>query len=55
MADEKKPDLIEVSILRDFWDQDGTRHRAGTVVKVPVEAALDGIESGALARVKGSK
>lgn len=58
MADEdKKPaqgkeKLIPVQIKRDFWDADGKRHRKGTVVEVPVEAALDGVESGALARVK---
>jgi len=46
---------IKVTILRDFWDGDGTRHRAGTEVDVPIEAALDGIESGALARYKGEK
>ena len=56
MTDEKKTDakekLIPVRINRDFWDADGTRHRKGTVVEVPVEAALDGVETGALSRVK---
>jgi len=46
------PQLIEVSIKRDFWDADGERHVAGTIVSVPIEAALEGIETGALARVK---
>ncbi|HET7413890.1 MAG TPA: helix-hairpin-helix domain-containing protein [Pararhizobium sp.] len=45
--------LIPVRINRDFWDADGKRHRKGTVVEVPVEAALDGVETGALSRVKG--
>uniref|UniRef100_UPI003F49621F hypothetical protein n=1 Tax=Ensifer adhaerens TaxID=106592 RepID=UPI003F49621F len=48
----KPKDLIEVEIKRDFWDEDGERQRAGTIIKVPVEVALEGIESGALARVK---
>ena len=55
--DDKKPaqgkeKLIPVTILRDFWDADGKRHHKGKVVEVPVEAALDGVESGALSRVK---
>lgn len=44
--------LIPVRINRDFWDAEGNRHRKGTVVEVPVEAALDGVETGALSRVK---
>lgn len=47
--------LIEVVIVRDFWDADGKRHCAGTTVKVPVEAALEGIETGALSRLKLTK
>jgi len=59
MSDDKKADapaakekLIPVRINRDFWSDDGERHRKGTVVEVPVEAALDGVETGALSRVK---
>ena len=37
---------------RDFWDADGVRHRKGTVIEVSVEEALDGVESGALSRVR---
>ena len=48
MADK----LIKVKILRDFWDKEGKRHRAGKIVEIPVEAALDGVETGALSRVK---
>ncbi|MGO4619046.1 hypothetical protein AB4Z34_05390 [Ensifer sp. 2YAB10] len=51
-TDKPKENLIEVEIKRDFWDEEGERHRAGTIIKVPVEVALEGIESGALARVK---
>lgn len=52
--DDSKPkeNLVEVEIKRDFWDEEGERQRAGTIIKVPVEVALEGIESGALARVK---
>lgn len=58
MADEdKKTDakekLIPVVIKRDVWDADGTRHRKGTIIELPVDAAMDGVESGALSRVKG--
>ncbi|MBK5566887.1 hypothetical protein [Ensifer sp. SSB1] len=51
-TDKPKENLIEVEIKRDFWDEEGERQRAGTIIKVPVEVALEGIESGALARVK---
>ena len=58
MADEdKKPEgkekLVAVRILRDMWDADGKRHPKGSVIEVPAEAAMDGIETGALSRVKG--
>lgn len=58
MSEDKKPaapakeKLIPVRIERDFWDADGKRHRKGTIVEVPVETALDGVETGALSRVK---
>lgn len=48
----KKVQEVECEIKRDFWDKDGNRHREGKTVSLPVEAALEGIESGALARVK---
>ena len=47
-----KEKLIPVRINRDFWSDDGKRYHKGTVVEVPVEAALDGVETGALSRVK---
>lgn len=50
--DSASPQMIEVEIARDWWDKDGVRHPAGTVVSVPIEAALDGVESGALRRAK---
>lgn len=51
-AEQPAPALIPVQVRRDFWDQNGDRHRKGTVVEVSVEAALDGVEVGALSRVR---
>lgn len=39
-------------INRDFWDEAGARHRKDTIVEMTAEEALDGLESGALSRVK---
>lgn len=50
-----KPNMVEMEILRDFWDAEGERHPAGTIVSIPVEAAIAGAESGALRRVKSDK
>lgn len=44
--------LIPVQVRRDFWDENGERHRKGTIVEVSVNAALDGVETGALSRVR---
>lgn len=46
------PALVAVTVKRDFWDASGERHRKGTVVEVTTEAAMDGIEAGALSRVR---
>ncbi|MGB7243556.1 MAG: hypothetical protein WBC93_15910 [Sulfitobacter sp.] len=46
---------IKCKILRDMWDEDGVRHAAGKEVNLPAEAAMDGVESGALSRVKAKK
>lgn len=43
---------IPVLVNRDYWDVGGNRIRKGSVVEVSVEDALDGVESGALSRVK---
>lgn len=48
----KKTDTVKCVILRDFWDENGERHRKGTEVDLPVDAAFEGIESGKVARVK---
>lgn len=37
---------IKCEILRDTWDKDGKRHPKGTLVDIPVEAAMDGVEQG---------
>lgn len=46
---------IKCEILRDSWDEDGNRHKAGTQVDIPVEAAMDGVEAGIFSRVKDAK
>lgn len=43
---------IKCLVLRDYWNDDGERVRAGTVVDLSADAAIDGVESGALSRVK---
>jgi len=47
-----KPQTIACVVKRDFWDAEGVRHRAGTVVHVTVEDALDGVEAGSLSRFR---
>lgn len=44
--------VVKVEIARDFWDSDGERQPAGTVIEVPVDVALMGVETGALRRVR---
>lgn len=51
MADK----LIKCVILRDFWDADGVRQPAGKEVSLTVDEAMDGVEAGALSRVKVAK
>lgn len=46
------PALIAVHVLRDVWDGDGNRHSKGSVVEVPVNDAMDGIEAGVMSRVR---
>lgn len=60
MTDDKKPaapsgKLVTVRVRRDYWigePGNAERIRKGTIVDVPIEAALDGVESGVLERVK---
>lgn len=54
-ATSRKPKLIECRVIRDFWtkdDENGGRVKAGTILELSPEDAIDGIESGNLARVK---
>ena len=46
---------VTVRIIRDFWDKDGTRHRKGKILEVPVEHAFAGVESGMLERWNDAK
>lgn len=46
---------IKCIILRDFWDAEGERQPAGKEIDLPAEEAMDGVESGALSRVKAKK
>ena len=48
----KKRGTIKCLVLRDYWDADGERVCAGSEVNLPAEDAIDGVESGALSRVK---
>lgn len=52
--DAPKGETITCNVLRDFWptDDENDRVRKGAVIEVSVEKALDGIEAGALQRVK---
>lgn len=47
-----KPSTVECVVLRDYWDENGDRHRAGRIEEVSVEEAFDGIEKGTLKRRK---
>lgn len=40
-------------VARDYWPEDGgARVRKGTIVEMTADEALDGLETGALARVR---
>ena len=43
MANEK---TVSVTIVRDYWFEDNVRTPAGEKIDVPLETALDLIESG---------
>src|SRR5690606_20602595 len=47
-----KAQTVPVRINRDFWDTEGVRQRKGNVIEVTIEEAFNGLESGALSRVK---
>lgn len=48
MAEKK----VTCKILRDFWPKDDDRVRAGTIVEMSVDDAMDGMEKGLVERVK---
>ena len=55
--DAKTDGMVRCVVLRDYWaepEEDGAevRVRAGTMVEVTADEALDGIEAGTLSRVK---
>ena len=52
MAEPKK---FEYEVQRDVWTADGERIVKGTIAELTAEDAQDGIESGALKRVKTAK
>lgn len=43
---------VAVTIRRDLWDALGNRHHKGTVVDMPIDAAMDAIETGSVSRLK---
>ena len=54
-ADQAKEEgMVRVVVLRDFWptDDDADRVRAGAVIDVTADEAMDGLESGTMARMK---
>lgn len=53
MTKETKAATVACIIIRDFWDDDGVRQRAGKEIDVSIDDAFAGIESGILARKKG--
>lgn len=53
MPESKQPKTFPYMVVRDQWDADGNRITKGTQVDLTAEQAMDGVESGALARVKG--
>ncbi len=48
----RKVPLIPVVVRRDFWDEKEVRQPAGTIIEVPVEEAMDGVERGHFSRVR---
>lgn len=44
--------MVDCVVLRDFWVTAEDRKRAGTVVSIPVDEAMDKIEAGIVKRYK---
>lgn len=47
-----KKDAVQCVVLRDFWPEEGNRVVKGTVVEMTPDQAMDGIEAGAVRRLK---
>lgn len=54
LAKEQSPGMVLCRVKRDFWptEDENDRVRKGQVIEVSALEALDGIESGALERVR---
>ena len=52
---EQMQKKIMCRVVRDRWDENGERIRAGTEIELPVDEAMDGVEDGSLTRVKPAK
>ena len=48
----KKDSTIQCVVNRDYWPEEGKRVRKGTIVELTPEEALDGIEAGAIRRLR---
>ena len=48
----EKTKTVACVVLRDYWPAEDQRVTAGTIVHLSPEDALDGVETGALARHK---
>lgn len=42
---------VKVRILRDYWDHNEDRHKAGNIEEIPIMEAFTGVEKGAMQRV----
>lgn len=47
-----KKDTVTCVVVRDFWVTADDRKRAGTIVELPVEEAMDKVEAGIVSRYK---
>ena len=46
---------VKCVVLRDYWPTEDNRVKAGSIVDVSPEDAMDGVEAGRLSRVKEAK
>lgn len=52
VAKKSGPKSYAYRINRDFWDENGERYRKGQIIEMTADEAQDGLESGAISRVK---